>query len=46
LRLAYELREQGSQERERRSSEPGHEDLVARLMAEFDAEELPRDSTV
>jgi DNA polymerase III subunit gamma/tau len=46
LRLAYELREQGLQERERRSSEPGHEDLVARLMAEFDAEELPRDSTV
>jgi DNA polymerase-3 subunit gamma/tau len=43
LRISYELREELSKREDRRSAPPSAEDLVSRLMAEFDAEELPRD---
>jgi DNA polymerase III subunit gamma/tau len=43
LRVSYELREELSEREELPSKPPSEEDLVSRLMAEFDAEELPRD---
>jgi DNA polymerase III subunit gamma/tau len=46
LRISYELREELSKRDQLASKPPGAEDLVSRLMAEFDAEELPRDPAV
>jgi DNA polymerase-3 subunit gamma/tau len=46
LRISYELREELSKRDQLASKPPSAEDLVSRLMAEFDAEELPRDPAV
>jgi len=46
LRISYELREELAEREELPSKPPSEEDLVSRLMAEFDAEELPRDPAV
>jgi DNA polymerase-3 subunit gamma/tau len=46
LRPSYELREDVSKQNEPPPQPPSEEDLVARLMAEFDAEELPRDPAI
>jgi DNA polymerase III subunit gamma/tau len=46
LRISYELREELAEREELPSKPPSEEDLVSRLMAEFDAEELPSDPAV
>jgi hypothetical protein len=43
LRLSYELREENSSESEPDGAVPTEEEFLARLMAEFDAEELSED---